>query len=169
MFIDINKIGTKGLLLQDSAQLDNNLLIEADSFFLDTLDFTILFTREREKIRARGEIKTTISLRCVYCLENFEMDVNSKFDIILFPAGLMDPNHSALSPEEMEYIFFDGEEIDLAKILTEQVNLFIPYNPSCSPNCKGICPTCGTNLNQENCRCENLFTEMNLLFDKIKR
>ena len=169
MFIDLNRIGAKGLLLDDRVELDEKLLIEDDSFFLESVAYNIHLTREREKVKARGRIKTKISLRCVYCLENFQLPVDSDFDIILFPVGSLDDNHSALSPDEMEYIFFDGEEIDLEKILMEQVNLFIPYNPTCSPLCKGICPSCGTNLNYEDCRCENVYTEMGLLFDKIKR
>ena len=169
MFIDIHRIGATGLSLQDSVELDESQLIEEDSFFLERVEYYVYLTREREKIRARGQIKTTLSLRCVYCLENFDQEVDSKFDIILFPVGLIEVTNSALDSDEMEYIFFDGEEIDLEKILMEQINLFIPYNPTCSPYCKGICPTCGVNLNREECRCENVISEMTLLFDKIKR
>jgi len=169
MVIDINKIGTRGLRLQDTIALDENLLIEEGSFFLDELDYTIHFVREGSKIKAKGEVQTTLSLRCINCLENFDLNVDSTFDIILFPVQLVDVGHATLSPDEMEYIFFDGEEIDLERILMEQVNLFIPFNPTCSPYCKGICPNCGVNLNFESCQCENSLSEMGLLFDKIKR
>jgi uncharacterized metal-binding protein YceD (DUF177 family) len=169
MHIDINKIGAKGLLLEDSVDLDDYLLIEEESFFLDGVDYTVYFTREKDKIRARGQIRTVLSLRCVDCLENFELKVNSRFDIILFPVYLIRAEEKALSSEEMEYIFYDGEEIDLEKILLEQVNLFIPFNPVCSPDCKGICPNCGANLNYERCQCEHSINDMSLLFDKLKR
>ena len=169
MYIDINKIGVKGLLLEDRVELDDHLLIEEESFFLDVLDFSVYFTREKEKIRARGQIRTVLSLRCVNCLENYELKVNSKFDIILFPVYLIKSTDTALTTDDMEYIFFDGDEIDLEKILMEQVNLFIPFNPVCSPDCKGICPNCGVNLNHERCQCEYPRTDMSLLFNKLKR
>jgi uncharacterized protein len=169
MYIDINKIGVKGLLLEDRVELDDQLLIEEESFFLDGVDYSVYFTREKEKIRARGQIRTVLSLRCVNCLENYELKVNSKFDIILFPVYLVKSTDTALTTDEMEYIFFDGEEIDLEKILMEQVNLFIPFNPTCTPDCKGICPNCGANLNYEECQCEHLLTEMSLLFNRLKR
>jgi uncharacterized protein len=169
MYIDINKIGVKGLLLEDRVELDDHLLVEGESFFLDGVDFSIYFTREKEKIRARGQIRTVLSLRCINCVENYELKVNSKFDIILFPVYLIKSTDTALTTDEMEYIFFDGEEIDLEKILMEQVNLFIPFNPTCTPDCKGICPNCGANLNYEECQCEHPFTEMSLLFNKLKR
>jgi uncharacterized protein len=169
MHIDINKIGVKGLLLEDSVELDDQLLIEDEGFFLDGVDFSVYFTREKEKIRVRGKIRTVLSLRCVNCLENYELKVNSKFDIILFPVYLIKSTDTALTTDEMEYIFFDGEEIDLEKILMEQVNLFIPFNPTCTPDCKGLCPNCGANLNYEECQCEHPLTEMSLLFNRLKR
>jgi uncharacterized protein len=169
MYIDINKIGAKGLLLEDSVELDDYQLIEEESFFLDGVDYTVYFTRDKDKVRARGQIRTVLSLRCVDCLENYELKVNSRFDIILFPVYLIKDVDKTLSSEDMEYIFFDGEEIDLQKILMEQVNLFIPFNPVCSPGCKGICPNCGVNLNYEKCQCEYPTTDMSLLFNKYKR
>ncbi len=171
MLIDVNKIGMKGYQVHDSVAPDENMLIEDESYFLDNLEYSVHFIRDGEKVRARGRIRTSLSLRCVNCLDNYELPVNSKFDIILFPANLVDENnvHRALGNEDMEYIFFDGDEIDLERILMEQINLFIPLNPVCSPYCKGICPNCGANLNEENCQCENQMSEMSLLFDNIKR
>jgi uncharacterized protein len=171
MFIDTNKIGIKGLHLEDSIEPDEDLLIEDDSFFADALTFSVHLSREGQKIKARGWIRTLLTLHCVNCLDNFELKVDSKFDLILFPVHLIDTGHSALRADEMEYIFYEGDEIDLEKILMEQVNLFIPYNPSCNDFCKGICPTCGTNLNYEECHCELTSQEndMSIFFSKLKR
>jgi uncharacterized protein len=35
----------------------------------------------------------------------------------------------------------------------EQVYLEIPMKPLCSPECRGLCPRCGANLNTETCAC----------------
>lgn len=169
MLIDINRISGTGLSLDDSVELDPNLLIEDDSFFLEDLDYNIFFKREGSQIKAKGRIATSISLKCVSCLENFELKIDSKFDIVLFPVNQIDINNISLNPDDMEYIFYEGDKIDLAKILMEQVNLFIPYNPVCSTDCKGICPNCGMNLNYEKCKCENPLGEVNFAFSKLKR
>ncbi|MCK4760939.1 MAG: DUF177 domain-containing protein [Candidatus Aminicenantes bacterium] len=168
MLVDINKISGKGLLLDDSVELDENMLIEDGSFFLGDIAYNIFLKREGSQVKAKGRIITSVSLLCVYCLEQFEMKINSKFDIILFPGDLVDLN-KALNPDEMEYIFYEGDKIDLSKILMEQVNLFIPFNPMCSPDCKGICPNCGINLNYHQCKCENSLNSMNFLFNNITR
>lgn len=167
MFIDVNQIGLKGLLLENSIDLDPQLLIEEGSTFLEPVKYKIQFVREGEKILTRGIIQTAITIPCVNCLETFEMKVESNFDIILFPAHLLTTDQQALSEHEMEYIFFEGDEIDLEKLLMEQINLSVPYNPSCSEDCRGICPVCGKNSNYEPCHCREEFAGKNTLFNNI--
>ncbi len=169
MFIEIDKIGSKGLELNDRVALDEDMLIEEESFFLDEIVYRVRLSREGSKVRARGSLRTLVSLPCVGCLEPYELRIDSRFDIILFPVELVEMTNASLSSDDMEYIFFEGERIDLAKILMEQVNLFIPYKPVCSPECKGLCPTCGANLNYESCQCETAIKEVSFLFNKIKR
>lgn len=169
MLINIEKIGLKGLLLEDGIDLDEHLLIEEESLFREPVVYKVFFNREGEKIRCRGYVQTALSLRCVSCLESHQMKVDSKFDIILFHVDLMEEGQQALNSDEMEYIFFEGDEIDLEKILMEQINLYVPYNPVCSPDCRGICAQCGVNLNYDECQCEEQPTEMGLLFNNIKR
>lgn len=46
-----------------------------------------------------------------------------------------------------------GDEIDLRPALREQWLLEVPAFVLCRPDCKGLCPTCGANLNQGACSC----------------
>ena len=45
-------------------------------------------------------------------------------------------------------------EVDLTDDVREELLLAIPSCFYCSPDCKGICPMCGTNLNHASCACE---------------
>ena len=45
-------------------------------------------------------------------------------------------------------------EVDLTDEVREELLLAIPSCFYCSPDCKGICPMCGTNLNHGNCSCD---------------
>ncbi len=169
MLIDIHRIGGKGLLLDDRVELDPNYLIEDGSFFLEDIDYNVVFKRDGSRVKSKGRLHTSVSLQCVDCLENFDLKIDSKFDIILFPVDEIEINSISLNPDDMEYIFYEGDKIDLSKILMEQVNLFIPFNPVCSPGCRGICPNCGVNLNYGKCKCEHPLNEMNFFFSKLKR
>ena len=46
-----------------------------------------------------------------------------------------------------------GDLLDLAPVVREVVLLDSPSTPLCRPDCAGLCPTCGTNLNEGSCDC----------------
>ena len=58
-----------------------------------------------------------------------------------------------LEEEDMEVDFEKGDEIDLREILREQIYLSLPAKLICHPDCRGLCPQCGINLNEGQCRC----------------
>jgi uncharacterized protein len=169
MIINVNKISDSGYALNDTVDIDNSQLLEDDSFFVEGIDYQIFFSRQNQRIQAQGKIRTAISLVCVRCLEQFELKINSRFDIILFPKEMVDQRSTALEDEELEYIFYENDQIDLEKILIEQVNLFIPFKPICKADCKGICPSCGASLNRGACSCDQAKNEIKFLFEKVKR
>jgi len=41
--------------------------------------------------------------------------------------------------------------IDLGQIVHDELSLAIPADPLCRPGCRGLCPTCGADLNTEPC------------------
>ena len=84
MFIEINKITNDGLVEKDSIALDDDLLLEKDSYFLENVNYRITLRQTENKIQAKGNIQTSLSLQCMRCLDTYEFEVNSKFDIIFF-------------------------------------------------------------------------------------
>jgi len=59
-----------------------------------------------------------------------------------------------LDAKDLDYEFFDGVVIDLDSLVIEQIFLALPVKILCSDRCRGLCPHCGTNLNEESCDCE---------------
>lgn len=59
-----------------------------------------------------------------------------------------------LGDEDLDLYGYEGEEIDLAPMLREQLVLAVPFAPLCTEACKGLCPQCGGDRNQEACDCE---------------
>lgn len=53
-------------------------------------------------------------------------------------------------PDAFEIV---GDQLDLRPIARELVLLDTPATPLCRPDCAGLCPTCGTNLNESTCDC----------------
>lgn len=169
MVIDIQRISARGLHQAGSMEIEREFLIEDSAYLIESVDYDMNLTREQSKIKVKGTLRTTLMLACVRCLEEYEMPIDSHFDLVLFPAAELAEADKEVKSEEIEYIFYEGNKIDLEKILSEQINLSLPFNPVCRESCKGLCSNCGANLNEGDCHCEHPGPDISLLFDKIKR
>lgn len=63
------------------------------------------------------------------------------------------------SGKDLDITYLSHDSIDLRDVLTEQLQLQVPFQPLCKEECKGICPRCGANLNQGNCACAKLVSK----------
>jgi uncharacterized protein len=59
-----------------------------------------------------------------------------------------------IEEDDLSTAFYENEEIDLGQLMREQFYLSLPMKPLCGPDCKGLCPICGTNLNRGTCECK---------------
>src|SRR5438094_7112958 len=105
-------------------------------------------------IRLVGDLVTNVELACARCLDPITRDIASNFDLLYRPLGA-DAGKEELSVTvaEAEVSYYQGEGVLLEDVLREQVLLALPLRAICREHCKGLCPHCGRNLNQEQCDC----------------
>ena len=106
-------------------------------------------------IRCDSQIR--LKTDCASCLTGFELDVPVIFNLTLKPRPASSgelPEDLELTREDLEECFYEGETIDLDEILREQLLLALPMYPRCQESCRGLCPVCGVNLNEQSCSCE---------------
>jgi uncharacterized protein len=107
-----------------------------------------------KEIRFRGHLSTRIESTCARCLNSVEMPVECDFDLAYRPMAEIARDEEIQVPaEELGIGFYRGAGIEVADVVTEQVNLFMPMQVVCRPDCRGLCPGCGVNLNLETCKC----------------
>ena len=53
-----------------------------------------------------------------------------------------------------EFIVVEDRRLDVDALVNEDVYLSLPYRMLCQPDCKGLCPVCGADLNEGPCSCE---------------
>ena len=108
-----------------------------------------------QDIRLRGRVAATIEMACARCLEPVTQDVKREFELLYRPLGT-DAGRDELSvtDAEAEIGYYQGEGVLLEDVLREQVLLALPLKVTCREECKGLCPHCGTNLNEAQCSCE---------------
>jgi uncharacterized protein len=105
-------------------------------------------------IRLRGKLSAGLELQCARCLEPVQQDVAREFELLYRPLGA-DAGRDELSvtAAEAEIGYYQGDGILLEDVLREQVLLALPLKVTCREDCKGLCPHCGKNLNEERCSC----------------
>ena len=127
--------------------------------FLKPLKIRLKAFRVRELYEVQGTLRTSIRLPCSRCLKDFDAPMASDFELTYTKEmpGLMDvfdEEEIEVRVEEIGMIYFKGEEINLQQGIQEQVVMAFPLQPLCDENCKGLCPNCGSDLNQGDCGCK---------------
>jgi len=77
-----------------------------------------------------------------------------------------DEEEVELAEEDLIAATYDGEEIDFSDEIAEQVLMAIPFKPLCSEDCRGLCSSCGADLNMSTCGCDR--QDMSLKFSALK-
>lgn len=108
--------------------------------------------RRGDQITLRGRLATGTQEDCARCLSPFSYSLDSEFTAI----ADRDQGHSSGDAQEMDdyLIFHDGRVLDLDELAREQAVLGRPMQSLCQPDCKGLCPGCGVNLNESSCQCD---------------
>jgi len=107
-----------------------------------------------QDIRVVGSFSVAVEMRCARCLEPVSNSLSESFDLLYRPQGVDAAGDDAsIGPSETEIGYYQGEGVHLEDVLKEQIVLALPAKQVCDPDCKGLCPHCGRNLNLESCHC----------------
>jgi len=101
------------------------------------------FGRARQGILLQGDFEAWINQECNRCLEPFPYRISTYVEELY----ALDERNAT----ESGLILPQDGNIDLAPIVREYLTMEIPIQPICKPDCKGLCPECGQNLNQGTC------------------
>ena len=149
--VDISTIlaetGTS-LSLEDSVSVDT-LVVGAEEFrFLAPPAFTVEFVNRGAGVSLSGEVKARVEVACSRCLEPFELDLVGEVEALFVSTGM-----EGEFPEEQDVVPIEGGSVDLWPYLQAALALSAPFAPLHDPDCRGICATCGQNLNERTCDC----------------
>ncbi len=110
---------------------------------------------EEADFLVEGRIETKVGGECDRCLKEFVRSVDLEFRVILVRNLGEELPERELRGEELNHSLLEGQEIDLKRIVLEQLILDSDMVNLCSPECLGLCPFCGADLNENGCDCKN--------------
>ncbi len=107
-----------------------------------------------QDIRLVGDFSTQVEMKCARCLDPVLEDVARSFDLLYRPLKTLGAGEEVeISESETEIGYYQGEGLLLEDALKEQLFLALPAKVLCMPDCKGLCPHCGKNMNATECGC----------------
>lgn len=110
-------------------------------------------------VRLKGEIENTAGIVTVKAGVDFVLEtLCDRCACEIKVAFSIEMNHSLVSSlndeENDDYILVEDMKLDIAELTSEDIYLALPAKILCKEDCKGVCPTCGADLNDGPCGCK---------------
>ena len=127
----------------------------------------------------RGTLTGRVVMQCARCAEDAELPVEGRFEnfeslpsITAAVDADEDEGNEGFEPvEDDTHVVIEGgvPSLNLAEICWEEFLMALPPTPLCRPDCKGLCPDCGANLNKGPCSCRDAGTDPRMeVFRRLK-
>jgi uncharacterized protein len=125
----------KGLVLEEEINPEDLDIDIGTMTFPEPLKLKIEAWKSGDDLTIDAHLEGERSFTCSMCLEEFnnlfEKDFTLHYDIKGRDSVVIDPE------------------------VRDEIILDHPIRILCSPQCRGLCPFCGANLNEEKCDCSN--------------
>lgn len=93
-----------------------------------------------------GEASSVLDYTCDRCMGGFSREKLVPLHYLLA--------ETLEDEEDDEIVLLEDGEVDLEELAFTAFILDMDTKHLCSEDCKGLCPGCGANLNEEPCRCK---------------
>ncbi len=107
--------------------------------------------------RFQGTFPYSATAPCVRCLKPVALSGTASFDLLYRPAKDAPPEEEDVdvdaTQEGAQFVFYEEETLPLEDLVSQQMYLEIPEKVLCGEGCKGLCPRCGSDLNEGPCPC----------------
>jgi uncharacterized protein len=170
MAIKINDIPPEGITLEIARTIDLFETGTADTAFSASVSIKPVGVGN---LHISGRVRSEPQLECSRCLKRFAFRIDVALDIDLAPMSAMGTaQEHELAGGELDMEFYQGDEIEPLDYIKEQMLISLPMVPLHAPDCKGLCPSCGTDLNIRDCGCREKrgeFGAFSVLKDLLKK
>ncbi len=148
--IDLGRLWREGSV-QVEAGLpdDSSLWDESGLAWAGPVDVDLTVTEAGTgEIVVRGSVQGVLAQECRRCLEAVETEFEHELTAVFVASDA-----PGAEDDDDIRVYDPGEDFDLAKAVREEVILAVDAYVVCDPECKGLCPHCGTNRNEQTCDC----------------
>jgi uncharacterized protein len=105
-------------------------------------------------VLVQGDMEGNAVLSCARCLEPVETPLAFRIEETFVPTiDIMTGRPIEVEEEDPALWINEHHILDLEEVIRQDAVLAAPSHVLCSPDCRGLCPNCGQNLNEGSCDC----------------
>jgi uncharacterized protein len=148
--VDLGQLAREGsVVVEGSLPGDDELWKDTGFSFVGNLDVRLRATYAGTgEVVVRGDSSGMVRQECRRCLDPVETPFQRDLTMVFVSDPTGDEDDGGVYAFEPE-----GSELDLSEAVREEMILAINPYVVCDPECRGICPKCGANLNEGTCDC----------------
>jgi uncharacterized protein len=164
MEIIVEQITEEGLVFEFEKSVETfpvlaEMAANGECKFAAPIRTALRVLRIGDMVEIDGDIETSVRLPCSRCLRPFEISLKPHFALTYMRRVTdvtedTEPKEVELNAEDTGIVYFQGEKINLKDTIQEQVVMEFPLKALCKQDCKGLCPNCGADLNEDLCDCD---------------
>ena len=108
-----------------------------------------------------AELTAYIDCECSRCVTDMEQPVRMGIEEEYLPEVDVNTGARLNFPDEMADNFFidSTHMLDMSEAIRQYFGLNMPFSPLCREDCKGLCLTCGADLNDTDCSCDKVIRD----------
>ena len=99
----------------------------------------------QDRISLKALAQAVADTRCSRCLTPVSLPVEAEMDVVF---------DRQPDPDDPDLYSFEATSLELTDAVRDALLLELPLQVLCKPECKGLCPVCGINLNENTCTCQ---------------
>ena len=125
---------------------------------VDGVELDLALQKSAREYFCQGRVTGQVVLECARCLAEFEIELNGESNFVVCSAEDVVQYREA---DNEDYVCYQGNElqVNVVEPVRQALMSSMPMKPLCSEDCLGLCPSCGVNLNEQNCDCKKETTD----------
>ncbi len=156
MILDLREFDQFPATAEVAAQKDEFQSFAPEVTAVDDVLLRVTIHKSGQEYICHGTVKAHVRMECSRCLREFAAELSSPTEFIVRSDSL--PLAAAKGAfDDQDYVYMHGQNLlaDPSEMVRQALVLSVDLKPLCTAECKGLCPSCGANLNDGVCGCRH--------------
>ncbi len=134
--------------------LDSRMRVDDEGSRRQQIVGRLTLLRTQDGVLVTANLRGVHADRCSRCLLELEIPIEIELEEEFVASVDVDTGAKMPSSQDADTFRIDGRHtLDVEDAIRQHWTTAVPIKPLCEPDCRGLCPRCGRDLNQGACSC----------------